>query len=98
MSTRKTMEISESQTTVQPPLLAIKDLCVKVEGKEILKGVTLTINPGEVHALMGRNGSGKSTLSYVLMGHPRYQVTGGHILYKGKDLTALPADERARQG
>jgi len=80
------------------PILQIKDLCVKVEDKEILKGVNLTINKGEVHALMGRNGSGKSTLSYTLMGHPRYTVTNGSILFEGKDLLAMAADERSRAG
>ncbi len=80
------------------PILAIKNLHVSVEDKEILKGVSLTINAGEVHALMGRTGSGKSTLSYTLMGHPRYKVTAGQILYKGEDLTAMPADARARAG
>lgn len=80
------------------PILQIKDLCVKVEDKEILKGVNLTINKGEVHALMGRNGSGKSTLSYTLMGHPRYTVTNGSILFEGKDLLAMEADERSRAG
>jgi Fe-S cluster assembly ATP-binding protein len=80
------------------PILQIEDLHVEVEGKQILKGVNLTINAGEVHALMGRNGSGKSTLSYTLMGHPRYHVTQGRVLYHGKDLLELPVDERARTG
>jgi Fe-S cluster assembly ATP-binding protein len=84
--------------TSKEPLLLIKDLHVKVEDKEILKGVNLTINDGEVHALMGRNGSGKSTLSYTLMGHPRYHISQGQILYKGQDLSELKADERARSG
>jgi Fe-S cluster assembly ATP-binding protein len=84
--------------TSKEPLLLIKDLHVKVEDKEILKGVNLTINDGEVHALMGRNGSGKSTLSYTLMGHPRYHISQGQILYKGQDLSAMTADERARSG
>lgn len=80
------------------PLLKIEDLHVQVEGKAILKGVNLTINAGEVHALMGRNGSGKSTLSYTLMGHPRYTVTKGRVLYHGKDLLEMTVDERARSG
>jgi Fe-S cluster assembly ATP-binding protein len=84
--------------TSNTPILQIKDLHVEVEGKEILKGVNLTVNAGEVHALMGRNGSGKSTLSYVLMGHPRYTVTRGSVSYKGQDLLAMTADERARSG
>ena len=79
-------------------ILTIKNLHVQVEDKEILKGVSLTINQGEVHALMGRNGSGKSTLSYTLMGHPRYQVTKGEIIFQGSDLTQLSPDERARKG
>ena len=80
------------------PLLKIEDLWVSVEGKDILKGVNLTINPGEVHAIMGRNGSGKSTLSYTLMGHPRYHVNRGSILFKGEEIGDLPPDERAKKG
>jgi len=79
-------------------ILEIKDLHVEVEGKQILKGVNLTVNAGEVHALMGRNGSGKSTLSYTLMGHPRYTATQGSVLYKGENLLEMPADERSRKG
>lgn len=79
-------------------LLSIKNLHVSVENKEILKGVDLDIHAGETHALMGRNGSGKSTLSYTLMGHPRYAVTKGKILFKGQDLAALSCDQRARLG
>lgn len=84
--------------TETTPLLDIRDLHVAVDGKEILKGLTLTVGAGEVHALMGRNGSGKSTLSATLMGHPRYQVTAGTIRYKGEDLTTIPVHERARKG
>jgi Fe-S cluster assembly ATP-binding protein len=80
------------------PILEVKDLHVSVEGKAILKGVSLVVQPGEVHALMGRNGSGKSTLSATLMGHPRYQVTSGTVRYLGEDLLALPVHERARKG
>lgn len=84
--------------TKKQTILEIKNLHVRVEDKAILKGVNLTINKGEVHALMGRNGSGKSTLSYTLMGHPRYEVTEGQVLFEGKDLLSMPADERARAG
>lgn len=84
--------------SAKTPILEIKDLHVEVEGKEILKGVNLVVNAGEVHALMGRNGSGKSTLSYTLMGHPRYEVTKGSVKYRGEDLLALSTDERARRG
>src|SRR4030043_1164565 len=80
------------------PLFLIEDLHVSVEGKEILKGVNLAINRGEVHALMGPNGSGKSTLANALMGHPRYQVTKGRILLNGEDILPLSADQRARRG
>lgn len=78
--------------------LEIIDLYVTIDGKEILKGFNLNINPGEVHALMGPNGSGKSTLSYVITGRPGYEVTKGRILFKGQDLLALPIEERAREG
>lgn len=81
-----------------PTLLDIQDLHAAVDGKEILKGISLKIQRGEVHAIMGPNGSGKSTLSNVLMGHPKYQVTAGKILFKGEALESLPADERARKG
>ncbi|HEY9679532.1 MAG TPA: Fe-S cluster assembly ATPase SufC [Drouetiella sp.] len=84
--------------TAKQPLLSVQNLHVKVEEKEILKGVNLDIFPGEVHAIMGRNGSGKSTLSYTLMGHPRYVVTEGKILFKGQDITEMTPDERARAG
>jgi Fe-S cluster assembly ATP-binding protein len=80
------------------PILEIKNLSAGVEGKQILKGVSLTINPGEVHAVMGPNGSGKSTLAAVLVGRDGYDVTGGEVLYQGKDLLELDPEERAREG
>ena len=79
-------------------VLEIKNLHVAIDGKEILKGVDLTIKQGEVHALMGPNGSGKSTLSYALMGHPNYEITEGTATLDGVDLTGLEADERAKAG
>jgi len=79
-------------------MLEIKDLHVSVEGKPILKGITLSVKAGEVHAIMGPNGSGKSTLSHVLAGREGYEVTGGSITYQGKDLFAMEAEERAREG
>jgi Fe-S cluster assembly ATP-binding protein len=79
-------------------ILKIEDLHVTVEGKEILNGLSLEVPLGEVHAIMGPNGSGKSTLANTLMGHPRYEVTGGHIYFKGEDITALSPDQRARRG
>ncbi|MBT4539124.1 Fe-S cluster assembly ATPase SufC [Candidatus Woesearchaeota archaeon] len=78
--------------------LEIKDLHVEVEGKEILKGISLTIEQGKVHALMGPNGSGKSTLANVLLGHPKYTVTQGKIILNGEDITNLPPNERASKG
>src|ERR1043166_2621145 len=92
------MEPASSLTKNGVPLLEVRDLRVAVEGKEILKGVSLVVRPGEVHALMGRNGSGKSTLSAALMGHPRYEVTSGSVLWQGEDLLALPVHERAKRG
>lgn len=79
-------------------MLTIKDLHASVEGKEILKGVNLTVRPGEVHAIMGPNGSGKSTLSSVLTGHPAFTVTGGEVEFYGKDLLALSPEDRAHEG
>src|SRR5918996_770196 len=79
-------------------LLHIEDLHVDVEGREILKGLDLSIDKGDIHALMGPNGSGKSTLAYVLTGRPGYDVTQGKILYKGEDIFALAPDERAKRG
>jgi Fe-S cluster assembly ATP-binding protein len=78
--------------------LVIDDLHVSVEGKPILKGVSLAVRTGEIHALMGPNGSGKSTLANTLMGHPRYEVTSGDILFKGESILELEADERSRRG
>jgi Fe-S cluster assembly ATP-binding protein len=79
-------------------MLEIQDLHVVVQGKEILKGIDLSIDVGEVHAVMGPNGSGKSTLSYTLAGREGYEITGGRILYKGENLTALAPEERAAKG
>jgi Fe-S cluster assembly ATP-binding protein len=78
--------------------LQIEDLRVAVEGREILHGVNLAVNKGEVHALMGPNGSGKSTLAQALMGHPRYEITGGRVLLNGEDILELEPDERAKRG
>jgi Fe-S cluster assembly ATP-binding protein len=79
-------------------MLEIKGLRARVGGNEILKGLDLTVNAGEVHAVMGPNGSGKSTLAHVLAGRPGYEVTGGTVAYKGRDLLAMSPEERAREG
>lgn len=78
--------------------LSIKDLQVQIEGKEILKGVNLEVKGGEIHAIMGPNGTGKSTLSSAIMGHPKYEVTGGSISLDGEDVLEMEVDERARAG
>jgi Fe-S cluster assembly ATP-binding protein len=79
-------------------VLSINNLHASVDGKEILKGVSLTVNPGEIHAIMGPNGSGKSTLAQVLAGHPAYEVTDGQVLFEGRDLLDMEPEERAQAG
>ena len=83
---------------MQKPLLTIENLHAGVEGKEILRGVDLTIGAGETHVLMGPNGTGKSTLGCAITGSPAYTVTVGRILFDGEDITQLPVNERARRG
>ena len=84
--------------TGKQPIFVIEGLHVSVEGKEILKGVDLIVHRGKVHALMGPNGSGKSTLANAIMGHPRYNVTKGRILFHGEEILAMTPDKRARKG
>ena len=79
-------------------MLKIENLQVEIDGQEIVKGLDLEVNKGEIHAIMGPNGSGKSTLANVLMGHPRYEVTGGAITFQGEDVFELEPDERAKFG
>src|ERR1700741_559129 len=79
-------------------MLEIKNLHAGIDGKDILKGINLTVNKGEIHAIMGPNGSGKSTLAKVLAGHPQYEVTAGEVIYDGKNLLEMSPDERAREG
>jgi Fe-S cluster assembly ATP-binding protein len=87
-----------SQTDTTPATLEVHDLHASVEGKEILKGIDLTVRQGETHAIMGPNGSGKSTLSNVIMGRPGYVVTEGKVVFQGEDITLLTADQRAKRG
>src|SRR5215510_365379 len=79
-------------------MLEIRNLTAAIDGNQILKGINLKVNKGEVHAIMGPNGSGKSTLAKVLAGHPAYEVTGGEVIYNGKNLLEMSPDERAREG
>jgi Fe-S cluster assembly ATP-binding protein len=87
--------LDEAMTT---PLLKITNLSATIGGKKVLQGLSLTLNAGEVHAIMGPNGSGKSTLSYVLAGRPGYEITGGNVEFQGRDLLAMEPEERARAG
>lgn len=80
------------------PTLELDDVHIAIDGKEIVKGVSLTVSQGEIHALMGPNGSGKSTLANTIMGHPKYRVTGGDIRFRGESILKLPPDERAKRG
>jgi len=91
-------EGNERKRKIVMSLLEVKDLKVRVEEREILHGLSLTVNPGEVHAIMGPNGSGKSTLSHVIAGKPGYEVTGGEILFRGEDLLEMSPDQRAAKG
>jgi Fe-S cluster assembly ATP-binding protein len=79
-------------------MLTIKNLHAKADGNEILRGIDLTVNAGEVHAIMGPNGSGKSTLAHILAGREGYEITAGEVIYEGKDLLQMPPEERAREG
>ena len=79
-------------------LLEIKNLHANVAGKEILRGIDLTVDAGEMHAIMGPNGSGKSTLAQILAGRDLYEVTAGQVLYDGKDLLSMPPEQRAQEG
>ena len=94
----RVQSVAKKQFQMSQPLIEIKNLSAGINGKQILKGINLTVRPGEVHAIMGPNGSGKSTLGYVLAGRKGYDVTGGSVTYDGKDLIELPPEDRAREG
>jgi Fe-S cluster assembly ATP-binding protein len=90
--------MKDEQGNMKPAMLQIRNLQVRAEGKQILRGIDLAVSAGEVHAIMGPNGSGKSTLARALSGHPQYEVIGGEVVYNGKDLLGMDPDERAREG
>jgi Fe-S cluster assembly ATP-binding protein len=90
--------MSSAADTAASPLLDIRDLHVKVGGQEVLRGISLTVRAGELHAIMGPNGSGKSTLAHVLAGRPGYNIVSGTASFEGRDLFALPPEQRARAG
>lgn len=98
MSTELADAPAPERAAATAPLLAVEDLRAEVEGHEILRGVNLVVENGELHAVMGPNGSGKSTLANVLLGKPGYVVTGGRVFYKGEDVTSVKTDERAKAG
>jgi Fe-S cluster assembly ATP-binding protein len=85
-------------TNAAPATLEVRDLHATVDAKEILRGIDLTVEQGQIHALMGPNGSGKSTLSNVIMGRPGYRITSGRVLFNGEDISGLPPDQRAKRG
>ena len=90
--------MTEEKAYSEGDMLQIRDLSVEVEGRQILHNVNLTINTGQTHALFGSNGSGKTTLLMAIMGFPRYKITSGYILFKGKDVSGMSPDKRARLG
>ena len=88
----------QSETKELDPILEVNNLFASIENLPILKGVTISVNPGEIHAIMGRNGCGKSTLSKIIAGHPSYKITKGEIKFSGKDIQSLEPEERAQSG
>lgn len=98
MEKMKTKKLSSHERPTKVDVLEIKDLHAEINGQKILKGITLTIKSGEIHAVMGPNGSGKSTLCNILMGHPKYEVTKGSIKLNGEEILELEPNERANRG
>ncbi len=98
LSPSKGMNSHNERDTTMKPLFTFENIHVTVEEKEVVRGVSLSVKPGEIHAIMGPNGSGKSSLSNALMGHPNYRITEGKVVLDGQDLTELSADERSRAG